>query len=151
MTACRLQHGWCYLAVVLDLASRRIVGWAVHRTPAPDLAIGGARTGAPSRAQACTVAASFRSWPPVRERPLSGRAGAPLHHAEHGPSWRLLGQRAHRKLLKAEASPDQPWPDLHAATSAIREYVTFYNHRRLHSTLNYQTPAAFEARLAGAV
>ena len=33
MTACRLQHGWCYLAVVLDLASRRVLGWAVERTP----------------------------------------------------------------------------------------------------------------------
>lgn len=39
MTACRLHHGWCYLAVVLDLASRRVIGWAVHRAPAPDLVI----------------------------------------------------------------------------------------------------------------
>jgi putative transposase len=39
MTACRLQHGWCYLAAVLDLASRRVIGWAVQRSPAPDLVI----------------------------------------------------------------------------------------------------------------
>ena len=42
MTACRLQHGWCYLAVVLDLASRRVIGWAAQRTPAPDLVDRGA-------------------------------------------------------------------------------------------------------------
>jgi transposase InsO family protein len=53
--------------------------------------------------------------------------------------------------LTAEASPDQPWPDLDAATIAIREYVRFYNQRRLHSTLNYQSPVAFEAQLAKAV
>jgi len=37
MTACWTREGWCYLAVVLDLASRRIVGWAARRTPNAEL------------------------------------------------------------------------------------------------------------------
>src|SRR5437867_781526 len=39
ITACWTREGWCYLAVVLDLALRRIVGWALRRSPSPELAI----------------------------------------------------------------------------------------------------------------
>src|SRR5262249_33941308 len=37
MTACVTRDGWCYLAVVLDLASRRVIGWAVRRAPTHEL------------------------------------------------------------------------------------------------------------------
>jgi len=151
MTACRLQHGWCYLAVVLDLASRRLIGWAVGPTPAPDLAIAALR---PALARVPPRGAlwhhSDRGIPYA-----SARFGAVL--AAHGirPSMSRTGDcwdnapvESFFSSFKAEASPDHPWPDIQAATMAIRDYVRFYNERRLHSTLNYQSPAAFEARLA---
>ena len=37
ITACWTREGWCYLAVILDLASRRVVGWPVHRAPGTEL------------------------------------------------------------------------------------------------------------------
>ena len=46
--------------------------------------------------------------------------------------------------FKAEAIPDRPWADRAAAAAAIDEYVDFYNQRRLHSTLGYRSPRAFE-------
>ncbi len=99
MTACRLQHGWCYLAVVLDLASRRVIGWAVQRAPAPDLVDRGAHPRAATSAEGRQAAASLRSRHPVRQRPLSCAPRPSSHHAEHEPHRRLLGQCAGRKLL----------------------------------------------------
>jgi len=154
MTACRLRGGWCYLAVVLDLASRRVIGWAVHRTPGPDLAIAALTPALPRvDTSAAVIHHSDRGIPYA-----SARFRRVLAHAQITPSmsrardcWDNAPVESFFSSLKAEATPDQPWPDLHAATAAIDEYVNFYNHRRLHSTLDYQTPVAFEARVGRAV
>ena len=65
-----------------------------------------------------------------------------------GDCWDNAPVESFFSSFKAEASPDHPWTDLHAATTATKDYMTFYNYRRLHSTLHYQSPATFEARLA---
>jgi putative transposase len=154
MTACRLQHGWCYLAVVLDLASRRVLGWAVGRTPAPDLAIAALTPALPRVPKHATLLHhSDRGIPYASDR---FRAVLARHHltpsmSRTGDCWDNAPIESFFSSFKAEASPDHPWVDVQAATSAIREYMTFYNHRRLHSTLDYQSPVAFEARLARAV
>jgi transposase InsO family protein len=154
MTACRLQDGWCYLAVVLDLASRRLIGWAVGPTPAPSLAIAALR---PALARAPKTAPlwhhSDRGIPYASDR---FRAVLAEHRitasmSRTGDCWDNAPVESFFSSFKAEAAPEHPWADLHAATTAIREYVAFYNHRRLHSTLNYQSPVAFEAQLKHAV
>jgi transposase InsO family protein len=154
MTACRLHQGWCYLAVVLDLASRRVVGWAVGRTPAPDLAIAALRPGLPRvPTHAKLLHHSDRGLPYAsdRFRAFLARHRITPSMSRTGDCWDNAAVESFFSSFKAEASPDHPWVDLHAATAAIRDYVTFYNHRRLHSTLNYQSPVAFEARLARAI
>jgi transposase InsO family protein len=154
MTACRLHHGWCYLAVVLDLASRRVLGWAVGRTPAPDLALAALRPALPRVPKDASVLHhSDRGIPYAsdRFRTFLARHRITPSTSRTGDCWDNAPVESFFSNFKAEASPESPWPDLHAATTAIAEYVDFYNHRRLHSTLNYQTPVAFEARLAAAV
>jgi putative transposase len=153
MTACRLRGGWCYLAVVLDLASRRVIGWAVQRTPGPELAIAALTPALPRARTRALIHHSDRGIPYA-----SARFRGVLAHYQITPSmsrardcWDNAPVESFFSSLKAEASPDQPWPDLHAATAAIGAYVDFYNHRRLHSTLDYQTPVAFEARVGQAV
>jgi transposase InsO family protein len=150
MTACRLQQGWCYLAVVLDLASRRVIGWAIGRTPAPDLAIAALAPALPRvPREGRLLHHSDRGIPYASDR---FRALLARHHitpsmSRTGDCWDNAPVESFFSSFKAEASAAAPWPDVHAATTAIREYVNFYNHRRLHSTLDYQTPAAFEAAL----
>ena len=154
MTACRLRDGWCYLAVVLDLASRRVIGWAIHRTPGPALAIAALTPALPrARRRAALIHHSDRGIPYANDRFRSLLAQYRImpSMSRARDCWDNAPVESFFSSLKAEASPDQPWPDLHAATTAIREYVDFYNHRRLHSTLDYQTPVAFEARVARAV
>jgi putative transposase len=154
MTACRLQHGWCYLAVVLDLASRRVIGWAVQRTPAPDLVIAALTPALPRVPTGATLLHhSDRGiqYASDRFRAVLKRHRITPSMSRTGDCWDNAPVESFFSSFKAEASPAHPWADAHAATTAIRDYVHFYNHRRLHSTLNYQSPAAFEAGLQQAV
>ena len=155
LTACWTQTGWCYLAVVIDLASRRVVGWAVRRTLATD------------------VVTAALQMALTRRRPRPGL----IHHSDRGTQYASQAYRAllaaHRltvsmsrvgncwdnapvesffSSLKAELLPPRPWPDAAAAHVAIAHYIEqFYNQRRLHSTLGYRSPSAFEAALEAAV
>jgi transposase InsO family protein len=154
MTACRLQHGWCYLAVVLDLASRRVLGWAVRPTPAPDLAIAAltpALARVPQRAKLLHHSDRGLPYASNRFRALLTRYRITPSMSRTGDCWDNAPVESFFSSFKAEASPDHPWSDLDAATTAIHAYIDFYNQRRLHSTLDYQSPVAFEARMARAV
>jgi transposase InsO family protein len=54
--------------------------------------------------------------------------------------------------LKAELLPDRPWPTRATAHAAIADHIeSFYNRRRLHSALRYQSPADFETTYTAAV
>jgi putative transposase len=154
MTACRLKDGWCYLAVVLDLASRRVIGWSVHRTPAPELVIAALRPALPRVPKGAPLLHhSDRGiqYASPRFRAVLARHRITPSMSRTRDCWDNAPVESFFSTFKAEASPEHPWPDLHAATTATREYINFYNHRRLHSTLNFQSPVAFEARLARAV
>lgn len=141
-------QGWLYLAAVLDVFSRRIVGWA-----AADHLRSGLVEEALSRA--------------IRERRPPRRGGL-IHHSDRGVQYasgsfqRLLDTHGivcsmSRKgdcydnammesffgTLKTEL--DDPMPTRSAARQALFEYIeVFYNRQRLHSALAYVSPAAYE-------
>lgn len=153
ITACRTQHGWCYLAVLLDLASRRVVGWAVQRTPTVDLVEAALRQALQRvRRPAGLIHHSDRGiqYAHPRFRAHLAQLGVHASMSRRANCWDNAVAESFFSTLKAESTPDQPWPDLHAATTAISEYVNFYNHRRLHSTLNYRSPSEFERIIAPA-
>ena len=144
-------EGWLYLAVVLDLGSRRVVGWATGATPDAALAL---------TALEAAVAA---------RRPAPGL----LHHSDRGVQYACGAYRARlaaygmrasmsRKgncwdnavaesffaTLEAELIAGSDWATRGEARQAIFEYIaTWYNTRRLHSTLGYLSPAEYERRL----
>jgi transposase InsO family protein len=151
ITALPTAEGWLYLAVLLDLYSRRIVGWAIRASLETELV--------------CAA------WRMAIARRAPGRDL--IHHSDRGCQYTsdryqaLL--RAHRvicsmsrrgncfdnaptesffRTLKVELD-ETVWPTRQAAVRAVSDFIEdFYNTRRLHSTLDYQTPAAFEARQA---
>ena len=53
--------------------------------------------------------------------------------------------------LKAELVSTADWPTHDDAAAAVADYLRFYNHQRLHSALDYQSPAQYEAALEAAV
>ena len=151
LTACRTQQGWCYLAVLLDLASRRVVGWAVRETPTLELVITALRQALPRRPRTTPlIHHSDRGiqYASPRFRALLAQLGIRASMSRRANCWDNAVVESFFSSLKAEAIPARPWPDCAAAASAIREYVDFYNHRRLHSTLGYRSPSAFEREIS---
>jgi putative transposase len=141
-------EGWLYLAVVLDLYSRAVIGWAMGERLTTDLA---------------TQALTMALW---RRKPQ----GALLHHSDRGVQYaareyqQLLAEHGiacsmSRKgncwdnavvesffhTLKIEHVHHQRYLTREEARRDIFEWIeVFYNRQRRHSTLGYRSPAEFE-------
>ena len=148
ITAMPLRDGWCYLAVVLDLASRRVIGWAVRPTASMDLVLDALRVALPrARRVQRLVHHSDRGiqYASRAYQDLLARHGIRPSMSRRADCWDNAPVESFFSTLKAELGPPKPWLDLHDATIAIAEYLEFYNHRRFHSTLNYLSPVVFES------
>ena len=146
------SEGWPYLAVILDLHSRRVVGWAVSDGMKKDLAI-----------RALDMAVRLRK-PPEGRIFHSDRGGQYCAYDYHNkpqayalrPSMNGKGNcyddasvETFFKSLKAELIWRQNWPTRRQAEAAIFQYINgFYNTRRRHSYLGGIGPLAFEAKVA---
>jgi putative transposase len=149
LTYLETAEGWLYLAVLVDLYARRVVGWATRPTLATELPL------------AALQMALAQRRPPRgglhhSDRGLqyaSATYRALLHH--HGWAASMSGRgncydhavaESFFGSLKRDLDVDQ-WPSRAAAHAAVRDYIErFYNPVRLHSTLNYQSPIQFEAQ-----
>jgi len=144
-------EGWLYLAVVLDLFSRRVVGWAMGSTEDEELV---------------TLALSMAL---ARLRPQSDCFHL-LHHSDRGSEYTSLGYQECLKqegievsmsrtgdcydnaamesffaTLKKECVHRHTFHNRREARSTVFEYLEcFYNPVRIHSTLGYTSPKAFE-------
>ena len=145
------QEGWLYLALVIDLCSRRVVGWSMS-----------------SRMKAQLVCDALRMaiW---RRQPQAGL----IHHSDRGSQY---ASKAFRRLLKAhgilgsmsrkgdcwdnsvvesffgslkqERVQWQNYQTRYEAQQDILEYIAmFYNSNRLHSYLGYLSPNDYEQQL----
>jgi putative transposase len=143
------DEGWRYLAVVLDLYSRAVIGWAMGSRLTADLA---------------TQALTMALW---RRKPAKGL----LHHSDRGVPYasadyqRVLANTGIRcsmsrkgncwdnavvesffGTLKKELIHHQRYPTCEAARQDVFEWIeVFYNRQRRHSTLGHRSPAEFEA------
>ena len=154
ITACWTRDGWCYLAVILDLASRRVIGWAVQRTLTTDLVMAALVHARPRLRGGTRVlhhSDQGTQYASHLYRAALARYGIRASMSRPGTCWDNAPVESFFSTLKAEAFPDRPWLDVHDAVSAIAEYIDFYNRRRLHSALDYRAPITFEAKLQAAV
>lgn len=148
ITYLRTTEGWLYLAVTLDACSRKVVGWSVDESLETPLVTRALERAVQSR------------------RPSQGL----LHHSDRGVQYASRDFRERlqtcritpsmsRKAncydnalaesffatLKTECFGDGPPPTRAQARLMLFDYIeTFYNSRRLHSALGYQSPVAFE-------
>lgn len=152
ITQCRTRTGWIYLAVVLDLCSRKVVGWAVSQ-----------------QADRALVIAAF-------QRAADERSITPglLVHTDRGSqytshdfvdmldAWECIRSMSRKgecydnavaesffRIFKAECLPSSGiFDSFEEARLAIFEWIEgFYNRNRPHSALNYSTPEQFEQRM----
>ncbi|TCC44059.1 IS3 family transposase [Kribbella pittospori] len=142
-------QGWLYLATVIDLASRRVVGWAVADHLRTDL-IAEALTDAANRRRPLP-GVLFHSdrgcqYTSTQYANLARDLGVTLSVGRRGQCWDNAVAESFFATLKTELIHRRAWPTRKAATSAIFNYIEgWYNTRRRHSTLNYLSPATFES------
>jgi transposase InsO family protein len=144
-------EGWLYLATVIDLTSRRVVGWATAdhlRTDLIDEALTNAV--ASRRPPRGVIFHSDRGcqYTSTQYRRLADRHGIRLSVGRRGQCWDNAVAESFFATIKAELLDRRPWPTRTAAHKAIFNWIEgWYNTRRRHSTLDYLSPVAYEARL----
>ncbi|MEH6889414.1 IS3 family transposase [Bacillus sp. JJ864] len=142
------NEGWLYLASVMDLYSRKIVGWAMNKTMTKELVI-----------SALTMAYK-------RQNPKKGV----IHHSDRGvqyasheyqrllKKYHMMGSMSRKGncydnaciesfhgILKRELVYQMKYKTREEAKKSLFEYIEFfYNSKRIHSTLGYYTPNEFE-------
>lgn len=151
ITALPTAEGWLFVAVLLDLWSRRLVGWAIS-----------------DRADSALVSAAWRMAVTTRQ-PVAGL----VHHSDRGAQytsevyqsllrargvqcsmsrpgncWDNAPTESFFRTLKVELGPG-PWRTRTDSMHAIATFVAFYNQDRLHSSLGYQSPVNFEHQFRG--
>ena len=144
--------GWCYLAAIADLFSRRVVGWAM------------------SKSNDTALALSALEQAIERRRPPPGL----LHHSDRGSPygsddyiavldahgitrsmsrtgdcWDNAVAESLNATFEHECLRDRTFVNLEDARAAVGDYIeNFYNPERLHSTLAFMSPIEFEIRSA---
>jgi putative transposase len=141
-------EGWLYLATVIDLASRRIVGWAVADNLKTDL-VDAALTDALRRRRPGDelIFHSDRGcqYTSAQHARLAEEHGVRLSVGQRGQCWDNAVAESFFATIKTELIHRQAWPTRTACRQAIFEYIEgWYNTRRRHSSLGYQSPAAYE-------
>lgn len=145
------SESWLYLAVMLDLHSRRVVGWAISDRMKKDLTIRAlvmaVRLCQPS--EGCLFhsdrGSQYRSYD-FQKEPLA--YGLHPSRSGKGNCYDNAFVETFFKSLKAELVWRQRWLTRRQAEAAIFQYINgFYNTRRRHSYLGGISPLAFEAKL----
>lgn len=147
MTYVRTAQGWLYLAVVLDLYSRAVVGWAMHHRMQQAL-VHAALEMAVARRQPQTevLLHSDRGsqYCAYDYQALLRRHRIVPSHSRPENCWDNAAMESFFRLLKAERVYLTRYASYQEAKTDLFDYIRFYNHRRRHSTLGYLSPMEFE-------
>jgi len=142
------REGWLYLAVVLDLYSRRVIGWAVSSRMKRDLAIRALNMAMALRKppKGCIHHSDRGSQYCSRDyQKLLHRHGFKVSMSGNGNCYDNAAMETFFKTIKAELIWRHSWQTRRAVEIAIFEYINgFYNPRRKHSALGWKSPLAFE-------
>jgi putative transposase len=144
------REGWLYLAVVLDLGSRRVVGWSMASTMRDDLVIAALHSAlAERRPNDGTIFHSDRGSQYASDdfRAVAKRNGLTLSMSAKGDCWDNAVVESFFGTLKSELG-DPIWPTRDVARASIFNYIEgWYNSKRRHSTLGYISPIQYESSL----
>ena len=152
ITYVRTFAGWVYCAFVLDVFSRRIVGWQVSTSLRTDLALDALNMGLWTRAHdghdlSTLVHHSDRGgqYLAVRYTERLAEAGAVASVGSKGDSYDNAMAEAFNSLFKAELVRNRgPWKNIDDLEIAVAEYIDWFNFRRLHGEIGLVPPVEYE-------
>jgi putative transposase len=146
--------GWAYLSVVLDLGTRKVIGWNVSPSLEQDGALAALQTAIEVRGAAHGLTHhSDRGVQYAGDayRALLARHGIACSMSRKGNCWDNAVVESFFSSLKRELPRDAPFEDWRDADRAVFEYVeSYYNTRRRHSALGYISPNKYENLLEAA-
>ena len=147
-------EGWLYLATVIDIASRRVVGFALAEHLRTELVADALTNAVAARDPAPGVifhADRGCQYTSGDYATLASALEVTLSTGRTGQCWDNALAESFFASLKGECLDQQLWPTRTAARHATVEYIGWFNGTRLHSALGYQTPNEFEATPDGEV
>jgi putative transposase len=153
ITYVKTHSGWVYAAFVLDVFSRRIVGWQLSGNLYTDLALDALNMGIWCRRHAGAdlsrlVHHSDRGvqYLAVRYTERLAEADVVASVGSVGDSYDNAMAEAFNSLFKAELIRNRgPWNGIDDLEIAVAEYIDWYNHRRLHGEIGLVPPVEYEA------
>jgi transposase InsO family protein len=152
ITYLRTAEGWLYLAVVVDLFSRRIVGWATGETLHTRLALDALRMAFARRHERSKLL--HHSDRGVQYAANDYRSslkanGVRCSMSRKGNCWDNAVVESFFATLKTELTPETgEYASRAVARSAVVDYIeNFYNTKRRHSALGFVSPVAYEAAI----
>jgi transposase InsO family protein len=144
-------QGWLYLVAVLDVFTRRVIGWAMHQILDTQLVIAALRMALKRRQPTANLIIHSdrgRQFASAAYRQLIANHGLVASMSRRGNCYDNAFIESFWSTLKYEVVYHQPFTTYAAARTAIFDYVeTFYNRTRLHSSLAYLSPIKFESQL----
>jgi transposase InsO family protein len=150
ITYIRTQEGWLYLAGVMDLWSRRIVGWAMSDTIDTALVCEALNRAIKERQPAVgLIHHSDRGvqYAATDYQAILSRCGIECSMSRKGNCWDNACQESFFGKLKTEWICERLYTTREEAKQDVFKYIEmFYNRQRRHAALGYVTPAEFEAR-----
>lgn len=152
ITYVRTFAGWVYCAFVLDVFSRRVVGWQVSTSLRTDLALDALNMGLWTRQHdghdtSALVHHSDRGvqYVAIRYTERLAEAGAVASVGSKGDSYDNAMAEAFNSLFKAELVRNRgPWKNIGDLEIAVAEYIDWFNFRRLHGEIGLVPPVEYE-------
>lgn len=144
ITYIRTHQGWSYLACVLDLGTKEVVGYALSRLPNAELAIT-ALNKAIQRQRPNTAQLMFHSdqgcqYSARLFRERLQRLGIQQSMSRRGNCWDNAVMERFFRSLKTERLHHVTFINHESVVSVVEQYIQFYNYKRRHSAIDYMTP-----------
>ena len=147
------ESSFAYLAIVLDLCSRRVVGWSLAEQMADTLIVDALQQAIRARQPAAgLVHHSDRGgqYASHAYRAILRRAQVRQSMSRAGNCYDNAFMESCFGSIKTELEMTE-YQDSREARQDVASYLAYYNHERRHSSLGYLCPAAFEAQLPSSV